>query len=404
MVRILPHFVLFFAFTVALPAKAQLNDPNSLGNLLRDLPRTPVPEKGSEPAKIIAAKPTRGGARVLALSLRGLLNQPWKVPAISSVHGFVIDDARNDVILIARSGGREALDWRDFAEALRAVRGGGEAPYCSLDPDPTNLTGEQRLRVGGVRYDSHFGRVMADADYLMKKVTVGLVAAPGLSSFGDRLSAYFAEDCSRLAAQGSAPLLNRFWFTAADPGPNDALSSSSGKTVWVRARLNLLTDESFATQAGLVSRGRVNPIAAGYARDFSSRLTDMSVRPEFALFRQLHGLFQWVYVSNLAMSKAGGNPETALLLSNWSDRLGVLESSRRRYSGVVRDVDLSRCGSGYAAALQGGVEISPRLPSYLSTSSDLGVLEAAVTAAVDAAPNDVFWELSSGLSETFFAE
>lgn len=397
--KIFLGFVLFAAFAAPLPARAQLNDPNSMGNLLKDLPKTPNPQPGPTAVKVVVVKK---GERVLALSLRGLLKQPWKVPAVSSVHGFVVDERRSDVILIARAGGRGTLDWRDFAEALRSARG-SETPYCSLDPDPANLGGEQRLRVGGVRYDSHFGRVMADADYLMKKTTAGLVASPGLASFTDRLTAYFTEDCGRIAAQGSAPLLNRFWFTPSDPEPGDALSSGSGKTVWVKSRMSLLSEESLATQGGLVSAGRVNPLAAGYARDFSARLKDFSSRSEFGLFDQLHGLFQWVYVASLISSRASGDPETALMLSGWSDQVGTLEPSRARYAGILRTVDLSRCGAGYTASMMGGVQIAPRLPYSLPSSSDMDYLEHMVAEAVDAAPDETSWVLDSGLSSSFFA-
>lgn len=390
--------LLALALSCVSPARAQLGGGLGPGlGLGGTIPvyEKPVPQEGQKPAQLNVQRKATGGVRVLAVSLKGLLAKSWLIPSVSSVHGFVVDDKRGDVILIARTGGKTNLDWRDFSEALRAALNGGEDPYCSLDPNIANPSGPQGVRVGGVRRWSHFAKVMLDADYLMKQSAAGIVATPSLTSFTDRLINALNADCG---AMNGTQLWNRFWFYPGAPQTDDAKASSSGKTVWVKARVRLLTEEMFAAQGSWAGKGHANAYAAAYSSDFTNRFDDLSAQPGFALFDQLKSLFQWVSIAHLAARRS--EPAASGVLSSWAANLGDNDSGWTGYAGLSRTIQVPRCNM--EATQSGGVSIPSTVPATLQTDSEISGLEGIVLDAAAAAPDEMSWSMETGMPESSF--
>ncbi|MBI4668951.1 MAG: DUF1598 domain-containing protein, partial [Elusimicrobia bacterium] len=223
----------------------------------------------------------------------------------TDIHGFVIDQAAGDIILIASSGPKAVrrdinLELGDFIAAVQNAFSGSEPPYCSLDPDPEQPSGPQQVRLGGVSQNTHFAKVMLDADYQMKLLAAGKRSNDGLQSFWSLLVERYGRNCSAFNELGQQGLLNRFWFYPQQPEAGDILQSSGGMTIWVKARVRLLTEEMFQTEAGLVDAGSSNPLAVQFADDFTSQFPSLAASN--SIFYKLQNLFQWVYLAKLLNS------------------------------------------------------------------------------------------------------
>ena len=142
----------------------------------------------------------------------------WKVDA----HGSVVGAKSNRPVML--------LD--DFLVALRAAASSSRSVIsCSIDPSREGMQrlrqfvktlhtignpeitakaieeqlGPQRITVGGVPATSHFARVLVAADYRMKRISMGLEAAPiaGLPSF---------VQMSKATGAGMKNMLPRWWL------------------------------------------------------------------------------------------------------------------------------------------------------------------------------------------------
>ena len=147
----------------------------------------------------LSAPDTQDASRQLISTLAG----------ITSFDGYLIDTANHDVVLIGTIyPDRPTLHLDDFADILRNVLKKESPPYCSLEPDREDLLSirrilnrrnlgndddwlekiesdladvqrdwhAQRVIISGIPRNSHHARIMIDADYHMKRVTLGLVA------------------------------------------------------------------------------------------------------------------------------------------------------------------------------------------------------------------------------------
>ena len=127
---------------------------------------------------------------------------------ISWLEGYVIDKKNNDIILVGKNReGWPKYHTEDLVEVYQNIFSGKTvAPYCSLDPYPSNiiklnnalkrsgtdfakkikecqkLIGGQKVVVGGVSINSRVAKIMIGADYDMKKISQGLLKVKGLLS------------------------------------------------------------------------------------------------------------------------------------------------------------------------------------------------------------------------------
>lgn len=129
---------------------------------------------------------------------------------MTAVRGLVYDRERGDPILVGeRDTDRPALTLDDFVVALRARFIHGQWPVVSIDPTPdTPKTDRQFVRFEGGIADTAFGQTLFEADYLLKRVGMGLIPSgvPGLKSDWD----LFTEWAQRQS--GRTRINSRFWF------------------------------------------------------------------------------------------------------------------------------------------------------------------------------------------------
>jgi hypothetical protein len=140
---------------------------------------------------------------------------------ITRVAGFVVDRAKNDVILVGEAvPGEDPLTIEDLATALRA---GPESarPKVSIDFAPDTLrTGQQLVRFEGDIADTSVGNELLASDVVLKKLALGLLDSglPEVQSYLLRR----LEQAAREKHDSSASVRTRFNFQPSwVPGRND---------------------------------------------------------------------------------------------------------------------------------------------------------------------------------------
>ena len=249
---------------------------------------------------------------------------------ITRVVGYVADEKGRDLILLGEvDPAAPPLHVEDLAVALRsawlryATRQGGtlyySQPGCSIDPDPRviqrlseiaqsdelseemddwcNACAEpQKVRVMGVPFDTHFAKVMVDADYLMKRLTDGSLelGIPGFTSLASIGMALAREDLERnLPPSLPRSSINRFWFY---PGKL-SFREDDGVVTIEECPVVLLTEEQHLTREGLTGLKRPDPLAQRFAEGFGAHYQEIAAKRP--IFLELEGLFRFVALAQL---------------------------------------------------------------------------------------------------------
>ena len=245
--------------------------------------------------------------RVLSKKAADCLSSRASVPrdlatlcGITRFESYLVDEGSQDVILLGKPvGGGSSLHLDDLVVAMRSIwRGGTEAISCSLDPRRENVLaiqqinsqygkvetpekgkrmiqqvkaswGPQTVRVGGVPKDSRYAHIMIDADYHLKKVSVGTLKISGVNSYLDMK----ISDAKERLAQGedtipSGMSFNRFWFSVDKGYP---LFTEDEGIVWTKdCPIVLLTEQQMGASSGeLFDVHEDDPVAMAYAKAFS---------------------------------------------------------------------------------------------------------------------------------------
>jgi len=334
--------------------------------------------------------------KLRVLSLRSFCDSLLKEssPVISSVplnglgwvEGYVIDRENNDLLLF----GREAESWPGLrSDELRLminnVRRGSQDPYCSLDPINENVVafekakekipsradskeleaylnylievwGPQQVVVGGVPDSSHHAYTMLEADYTMKKMSLGLQTVTPISSTLEMVSEDTSEG-SDAAYQSSS----RFWFVCREGHP-ELLHEEDITTIDELDVIIQTHAQGLNRQGELVDVEKVYPVSETWARRFSEYFPATAVQvKEFAELEnqyRLLALFKAMkyqghmddvrevldlFYQTCAYVRVHPIPETYKGLGNWS-----FERNERRF---------------YHQISTGGVNMNPKVNS-----------------------------------------
>ena len=293
-----------------------------------------------------ASSPETGRARAVSLKvLQARLKTAFakrQQPAelltlcgLAHVSGYVVDEKTRDLILVGKvEAGAPALHVEDLAVALRsawlryAPRRGNvryfSNPGCSIDPSPDVIAGlrdigesarghaadmddrmdewceicsqPQQVRVMGVPFDSHFARVMVDADYLMKRLVDGSLRTE-IAGFTSLTDLNLAAARARFQRDGTSGItrfsLNRFWFY-----PGEArFQEEEGLVTIEECPVILRTEEQYLTRGEVAGQGRPDPMAQRFAESFSAHYREIAgAQP---IYQQLEGLFRFVALARL---------------------------------------------------------------------------------------------------------
>lgn len=263
------------------------------------------------------------------------------IGGMSKVVGYVVDKQNTDIILFGEAdNGGPPLYLEDFILALRnawlkyaELRGNTfyySYPGCTIDPQPEvinelqqtgsmifgssdpgyvrgflerwrNVCGKpQDVQVMGILFDSHFGKVMVEADYYMKRLVDGSVTIDinGFRSLTDMTLDIARDAIERGKSISMHAQLNRFWFF---PGKNSFIEDQ-GIAVIEKSPVQLLTEEEFLTKnQEMVGTGRADPLAYKFASDFSFKYD--VIKKKEPIYAQLEGLFRFVALAKLMKAK-----------------------------------------------------------------------------------------------------
>ena len=293
-----------------------------------------------------ASSPETGRARAVSLKvLQARLKvavakrqQPAELLTLcglTRISGYVVDDKTRDLILLGEvEAGAPALRLEDLAVALRsawmrhASRRGNvryySNPGCSIDPSPDviarlrdlgdsaegrgadmadrmdewceSCSQPQQVRVMGVPFDSHFARVMVDADYLMKRLVDGSLRTKiaGFASLTDLNLTAARTQFQRDGTSGITRFaMNRFWFY---PG-KVKFQDEEGLATIEECPVILLTEEQHLTREGIAGQGRPDPMAQRFADSFSAHYAEIAAAQP--VYQQLEELFRLVALGRL---------------------------------------------------------------------------------------------------------
>lgn len=250
---------------------------------------------------------------------------------ITLLDGFMIDPINNDIILVGfSSGSGHPLHLDDFVEILNNAVDSTISPFCSIDPVPSEVQQvrrileqpikadselqfleamndrlknirsvwkKQNVRIGGISPLSHHAHLMVDADYRLKKATLGLITFQGVESYLERLlkpEAYGIPLTSTNFIQSV-----RFWFHIQSFNPIDSarvpfphFERSELVVQLLDCPVVLLTEKQIFDVFGVAhpDSDKTDPFAEAYAADFSNQFENL--KQSEPNFTALHELFK----------------------------------------------------------------------------------------------------------------
>ncbi len=375
----------------------------------------------------------------------GTLKQALTLCGVTRPSGFIVDPKSKDVILLGKvDPSYPSLQVDDFVVALRAAnrlyarREGNvryyTSPGCSIDPDPRTIqqlrqvkgasgSGDkdrqavsikweaigrqpQQVRVLGVPFDTHFAKVMVDADYYMKSLSNGSVdlEIPGFTSIMSmRAEETRAEFRSGIESSEPQSSMNRFWFC---PGET-TYEEGDGLVTLRECRVKLLTEEEFLTTRGEV-KGLGKPSAYGgrFANAFTTHY--QAIAESKPIYRELESLFRLSAIASLmrdtkATSRSGN--KLAYLLSGYKVKNVAVSRTLPGRTRVIELTDERETRSGtltsYVTLMScGGVDMDVR-PKKVAAAAPVrsgGVTKPRATSlskvvlASRKSPSAVYWD------------
>lgn len=305
-------------------------------------------------------------------------------------------DARGNTVGVTT--GRPVMLLDDLLVALRsAIQPNRSVISCSIDPTAEGIArinrvarrlsagdaqgaartveeqlGPQQISFTGVPETSRFARVLVAADYRMKRISLGLEAAPiqGFASF------------TQLARGGARDMLPRWWLAP----EYEALVRDADGLAWelrgagVKA---LAANDFFNAQGQREKTGQADPVSQRWADQMTRRYEELSKAEP--IFGELRNCMDLAVVSALIakerLTAKAGCPLPLLTES------GALETVKLPAPKQIESkATLARKGRGVVVAA-GGVEINPwDIVDKTQQSDELGAVRAKA-----ASKEDIVW-------------
>lgn len=273
--------------------------------------------------------------------------------------------------VVGRNSGQPVLQLGDLIVALRAAEADGircsidpteegmrrlqqfsQSPRASVTPRAVKqmeqLLGPQQVSVGGVPQSSRFARVMVAADFMMKRLGMGLEAAPD-----NVLPSYMA----LLQRQRAAPPKNispRWWMAA----HYDSLTHDEQGLAWRLSGpgVRTLTEDALLSDEGVLHEtGQSHPAAARWAQMMTERFPTLAQKmPVFAELRNCMDLA--VAAALIADKDLTGAAGCELpLLTNFKSPVRPAEYPVPKQ--VASRASLVKSGRQWIVSVSGGVQI-----------------------------------------------
>ena len=273
--------------------------------------------------------------------------------------------------MIGVTSGRPVLRLDDFVVALRTLSQTQQVG-CSIDPVPARLAelqryikqggpatadvvesrfkqmddilGMQTVRVDGVPAESHFGVAFVEADYRMKRISMGL-ENPGVKGLKSHLSMIGAGQNT----------MQRWWFVPL----YDAIYRSQDGLAFRFAgqRLQQLAEEELSdAQGNRFAAATTRVSTKAFAKQFTEKFPELAAKSP--IFGELQNLTDWtVFVALLQQEKLAESINWKMTTLMDEKRLSVPTFNAPKQ--VPSAVNYKRAGSVIVGLVGGGVVISP---------------------------------------------
>lgn len=256
---------------------------------------------------------------------------------LNKLTGYIFDKENNDLILIGKTDeSLPDLYLEDFVIALRNAWNKytiikDNIPYysnpgCSIDPDTNILKRldaisqpinsdtsinnierlldkwcqicmhDQKVRVLGIPYNSHFAKIMVKADYDMKAIADGSDSLE-IENFHSLTNRRIK--VARLKINNSKPdsnlsrNLNRFWLY---PGKM-LFERAENITIIKQCAVTLQTEEEHLHKGKIIPTGKIDKLAQQFAKDFTDNYIQIS--QQRSVYSELENLFRFVALAKL---------------------------------------------------------------------------------------------------------
>ncbi len=251
----------------------------------------------------------------------------FKLHYLKIVHGFLIDEKNNDIIIFGKlAPERPELYIDDFVVALRNAwakyyqKEGQFYPSVSIDPDPIAFeklqkiakniyTGQfqkewekvckipYKVSIKGIPFYTRFSKIMVEADYKMKKIVAGSdsIDIAGFVNIDNMLTNMIRKKIkeNKLSEiRDHNP--NRFWFY---PGENE-YEEWDGIVIIKQYSIKLLTEQQFLNFWLFRNNEAHNEtLFEEYSKQFSAYFPKIAKR--YPIFQELENLFRFVTLANI---------------------------------------------------------------------------------------------------------
>lgn len=283
------------------------------------------------------------------------------------------------------ASGRPTLLLDDFIVAWRFATKSSQVG-CSIDPRPANLAALQQylaqnsspanagvverrykkmaevlgmhdIRVDGVPADSHFGRVLVEADYRMKRISLGL-ENPGVKGLISHLA----------MLKGGGNAIQRWWFVPLYDGLYRTEDHLAFQLVGQRAQL--LSQDELANSSGeRFTAATTRMTTQAFSKLFTEKFPVLA--DESPVFAELQNLIDWCVIVALIererlVDKIGWAPGVFADADRLPHEAGPVPKE------VPAMVNIKRVsGSSIIGLIAGGVTIHPgRMVSAQSFKTD----------------------------------
>ncbi len=337
---------------------------------------------------------------------------------LQDVQFIFLHPEENDIIIAGRAEGweldkagylvgaksrRPVLQLEDLMTVLRGMDAARETGItCSIDPSADGLAslqdyfdsgprmseramrrmeqlvGPQSVTLAGVPADSHFARVMVAADFLMKRIAMGLEKSPvrALPSYMQMLKS------ARVPIPKDS--MPRWWLAPDYAAP---VRDSAGLAYALpQSGVKVMTEDSYLLDDGTLQRTEdANPAAKDWADRFGEHYTEVSEK--MPVFAQLRCLMDLAIVAAIArdpqtMSTIGY--DFPLLTSD--EALPV--ASYHVPQQIASQSSFIKKGNQYVISISGGVDLAP---GEVLGSATLGEDVAKDRAAALPTANENWW-------------
>jgi len=222
---------------------------------------------------------------------------------IEDIAGAGFDEATGQVILYGKQNvSLPQMELDDLSVAVRSVYGyGGKAPQdpgVSIGTEPSDISGQMKVRYDGQTNNTKFGLTMFEADRLLKCLTMGKDNITGqpisssVSGYKNMLDRY--KEAGSLSLP-SSEFSDRMWFV-----PEEiklVQSDDSSSMLFDKVKMQLLTESKF--QNNVYSNPQAEAFASHFTQHYDEFSQERPILKELERLGKITSVVKWIKDNNI---------------------------------------------------------------------------------------------------------